>query len=97
MLVRVCAAGFMLPNSVAGALRHYPHMAGAASSLMGFIQMSIAACLGIAVGQMHDGTHLPMAAGIAFAAGGIALAWLFLVRPSLEEERLRMAAEPEGS
>ncbi len=83
------AAGFMMPNSVAGALRHYPHMAGAASSLMGFVQMSIAASLGIAVGQLHDGTHLPMAGGIGVAAGGIALAWCYLVRPGVKEDRLR--------
>ncbi len=74
------AASFMLPNAVAGALRNYPQIAGAASSLMGFVQMSIAASLGIAVGQLHDGTHFPIAAGVAVAAGGIALAWLLLVR-----------------
>ncbi len=85
------AAGFTFPNAVAGALRHYPHMAGAASSLMGFVQMGIAAGLGIAVGQLHDGTHLPMAAAIGFAAGGIALSWGFLVLPGLREDRLRIA------
>ncbi len=85
------AAGFMLPNAVAGALRHYPHMAGSASSLMGFVQMSIAAVLGIAVGQLHDGSHVPMAAAIALAAGGIAVSWQFLVRPGVRADRLRPA------
>ncbi len=84
-------AGFLLPNAVAGALRHYPHMAGAASSLMGFIQMSTAALLGIAVGQLHDGTHLPMASAIAVASVGIAAAWLGLVRPGEAQDRLRRA------
>lgn len=85
------SSGFILPNAVAGALRHYPHMAGAASSLMGFVQVGIAAGLGIAVGQLHDGTHLPMAGAIGVAAGGIALSWGFLVRPGLREDRLRLA------
>ncbi len=84
-------AGFLLPNAVAGALRHYPHMAGSASSLMGFIQMSIAALLGVAVGLLHDGTHLPMASAIAVASFGIAAAWLGLVRPGLTQDRLRRA------
>ncbi|GAB5467323.1 MAG: Bcr/CflA family multidrug efflux MFS transporter [Rhodospirillales bacterium] len=86
------ASGLMLPNAVAGALRHYPHMAGAASSLMGFIQMSIAAILGIAVGQAHDGSHLPMASAILFCALGILLSWSVLVRPGLRQDQLARAA-----
>ncbi|MEO1192998.1 MAG: multidrug effflux MFS transporter [Pseudomonadota bacterium] len=85
------ASGLLLPNGVAGALRHYPTMAGAASSLMGFIQMSFAAGLGIAVGQLHDGSALPMAGAILTTACGMLASWLFLVRPSLRQARLEPA------
>ena len=73
--------GLMLPNALAGALRHYPRMAGAASSLMGFLQMSVAAAVGIGVGQLHDGSAVPVAGAIAGAALACLLALLLLVRP----------------
>jgi DHA1 family bicyclomycin/chloramphenicol resistance-like MFS transporter len=73
--------GLMLPNALAGALRHYPRMAGAASALMGFLQMGVAAAVGIGVGQLHDGSAVPMAGAIAGAALACLLSLLLLVRP----------------
>jgi MFS transporter, DHA1 family, multidrug resistance protein len=58
-------AGIVMPNGQAGALAPFAHMAGAASALMGFLQMAIAALAGIAFGQLHDGTPLPMALLVA--------------------------------
>ena len=55
------ATGLVMPNAIAGALAPYPAMAGSASALMGVVQMSFAALVGIAVGQ-------------ALAGGGAALA-----------------------
>jgi MFS transporter, DHA1 family, multidrug resistance protein len=59
--------GMVMPNAQAGALGPFAHMAGAASALMGFLQMAIAALTGIAFGQLHDGTPLPMAALVALS------------------------------
>ena len=51
-------------------------MAGSASALLGFIQMSLAAGLGMVVGQFHTGTPLVMTAVIA----GCGLASLVVYR-----------------
>jgi MFS transporter, DHA1 family, multidrug resistance protein len=75
--------GIVMPNGQAGALGPFAHMAGAASALMGFLQMAIAALVGIAFGQFHDGTPLPMA--LLVAASGICCLASFVVlarRPS---------------
>lgn len=50
------ATGLVMPNAIGRALAPYPTMAGSASALMGFCQMSIAALVGIAVGHgLADG------------------------------------------
>ena len=75
--------GIVMPNGQAGALAPFAHMAGAASALMGFLQMAIAALVGIAFGQIHDGTPLPMA--LLVAASGVCCLASFVVlarRPS---------------
>lgn len=59
------SVGFVMPNSMAGALGPFPQMAGAASALMGFIQMALAASFGAVVGWVYDGTPLPMMMTIA--------------------------------
>jgi DHA1 family bicyclomycin/chloramphenicol resistance-like MFS transporter len=75
-------AGIVMPNGQAGALAPFAHMAGAASALMGFLQMAIAALVGIVFGQIHDGTPLPMALLVA-ASGCCALAsFVVLARPA---------------
>lgn len=65
------SVGFVMPNSMAGAIAPFPHKAGAASALLGFVQMAVASAVGILVGQLHDGSALPMMALIA-ATGTIA-------------------------
>lgn len=65
MMVFMCGVGLVMPQSMAGALANYPHMAGSASGLLGFIQMTIAAITGIFVGHGYDGTPLVMSATIA--------------------------------
>jgi len=69
--------GIVLPKSMAGALAPFPQMAGTASALLGFIQMSIAAFVGIMVGHYHDGTPRSMATSIA--AMGLLTLFSFLV------------------
>jgi len=60
--------GFVLPNAMAGALAPFPAIAGAASALLGFLQMTVGGLAGAAVGHLHDGTTLPMTATIAAMA-----------------------------
>ena len=78
-----CFAGVGLnfPNAIAGAIGPFPKMAGAASALMGFIQMSCAAAVGYGVGHLYDGTPVPMAIAMAaVGCAGLATYWL-LVKP----------------
>ncbi len=58
------ASGFMLPNSIAGAVSVRPQAAGAASGIMGFMQMGLGAATAQLVGHLLDGaqTALPLAA-----------------------------------
>lgn len=71
------SVGFIMPNSMAGAIGPFPHMAGAASALLGFTQMALSAFMGLMVGVLFDGTQMPMMAVIC-ATGTIA--WLFTRR-----------------
>jgi len=90
LFVFMIGTGLILPNAFAGAIDPYPKMAGAASALLGFCQMVIAACVGIAVGQSADGTALPMTLAIALAAFCGLAALYGLVRK-------QAAPTPEGS
>lgn len=74
------AAGLILPSAIAGALAPYPGMAGSASALMGCVQMSLAALLGILVGHAHDGSALPMALSVAMCGWLALLAWFVWLR-----------------
>lgn len=75
------ACAFLLPNGQAGAIGPYPRMAGAASSLVGFIQMSVGALAGAAVGVFFDGTTRPMMTVLFVCCLLGVVAWLGLVRP----------------
>ena len=77
------ATGIVMPNAFGGALAPYPKMAGAASALMGFVQMSLAAAVGIFVGHAYDGTAIPMTAAIALCGWGVLASYLLLVRRSV--------------
>lgn len=57
--------GFSFPNATAVAMAPFGSQAGLASALMGTVQFSVAAVAGAAVGQLHDGTPVPMALVIA--------------------------------
>lgn len=73
MALYLVSVGLILPSSMAGAIAPYPTMAGAASALVGFVQMMMAALAGALVGHIHDGTPVPMMAVVALCG---ALAWL---------------------
>ena len=65
MALYLCGLGLAMPQSMAGALMPFPQRAGAASSLLGFLQQATASAIGIVVGQMLGSSALPLAAIIA--------------------------------
>lgn len=79
MMLFMVGVGLVMPQALAGALANYPHIAGSASGLLGFIQMSVAGLLGVAVGHGYDGTPVPMALAIAASGVFCALTYLLLI------------------
>jgi DHA1 family bicyclomycin/chloramphenicol resistance-like MFS transporter len=69
MFVYVAATGFVIANSIAGALSDFPHRAGAVSALVGSIQYGGGMLGSAMVGVFADGTPWPM--GWVVALGGI--------------------------
>ena len=60
MVLYATAMGLVLPHAMAIALRPFPHIAGTASALLGFIQMSLSAGASAVVGLFLKDTALPM-------------------------------------
>jgi len=54
------AMGLVLPNAMAVALRPFPHIAGTASALLGFVQMSLSAAATATVGAYLVDTAVPL-------------------------------------
>lgn len=88
MFFYLIATGINLPNAMAGAIGPFPKMAGVASALMGFIQMSMGAGVGFVVGKLHDGSTVPMTAAIAAAGWGVFLVYWGMVRGLRRQERV---------
>ena len=76
------ATGLVMLNATGAALAPYPKMAGSASALMGFVQMALAAAVGIAVGHAYDGTAIPMTGAIALCGWAVLASYFFFVRPA---------------
>lgn len=74
--------GMASPNSQAGAIGPFPKAAGAASSLLGFLQMSVAAGAGAVLGHLAARTALPMTIAILLTVLAMCLSYWFLVRPT---------------
>lgn len=86
----MAAVGIVLPQSIAGSLTPFPHMAGAASSLFGCAQMTMAALAGALVGYTFDGTQLPLALIIC----GCGVLTLFAAAPATRMGRRVTQAVP---
>jgi MFS transporter, DHA1 family, multidrug resistance protein len=71
--------GLVLPPGMAGAVGPFPQMAGLASAVLGFFQMAVAALVGIAVGQLYDGTPVPMTSAIGLMGSLGCLAFALMV------------------
>jgi len=78
MALYLVSVGFILPNATAGAMAPHQDMAGAASALLGFVQMAMAASAGMLVGYLHDGTPIPMMMVVTVCGF---LGWVFTKHP----------------
>jgi DHA1 family bicyclomycin/chloramphenicol resistance-like MFS transporter len=76
------ASGFMLPSALAGAVSVRPQAAGAASGIVGFMQMGLGAATAQLIGHLLDGaqTALPLAAIVLTLCACSLLAFFALVR-----------------
>lgn len=81
MMIYMVGVGVGLPQSMAGALLPFPERAGAASSLMGFTQMVLAAGVGMLVGHGLGGSAWPLA--IAVLVMGVASLVIYLATRSV--------------
>lgn len=82
VVVYFLGTGITLSNALAGAVGPFPSMAGLASALLGFIQMSVAAGVGIVVGHSVATDQTPMMLAIALTGAGALLAHRFLALPT---------------
>lgn len=74
------AHSFIVPAVTTGAIVPFADAAGAASSLLGFLQFLAAAAAAAIVGLLDDGTPMPMAAGICLCAFGTLWTYAALIR-----------------
>lgn len=74
------ATGLVMPNAIARALAPYPAMAGSASALMGFVQMTLAAGVGVAVGHALAAGAQALAVAVALCSVLALLSYLALIR-----------------
>ncbi|MBM3547561.1 MAG: multidrug effflux MFS transporter [Alphaproteobacteria bacterium] len=80
-VVVMIGIGFTLPAGIAGAIGSYPRMAGAASAMVGFLQLGIAAAVGAGVGHILDDTTRPMMTAIAaVSVAGFATFYALVLR-----------------
>jgi DHA1 family bicyclomycin/chloramphenicol resistance-like MFS transporter len=86
MAIYLVGLGLTLPQAIAGAMQPYKDRAGAASSLLGFLQQGGAALCGVAVGQVLGESAWPMA--IAVALTGLASVALFVTTRGVRERAL---------
>jgi DHA1 family bicyclomycin/chloramphenicol resistance-like MFS transporter len=87
MYLYAVGVGAVMPNAFAGGIAPFPHMAGLASALLGFAQMTGAALYSIAVSRFYDGTARPMAFAIACAGVACLVSALALRRTGPERDK----------
>jgi len=73
--------GFIMPLCFSGALAPYPQVAGTASSLIGFVQASISALVGVLVAVVHDGTAAPIMGLMFVLMVASAVVFVTVLRP----------------
>jgi DHA1 family bicyclomycin/chloramphenicol resistance-like MFS transporter len=75
LLLNLSAGGIVSPNIAAIVMAPFGEVAGSASALLGTIQFGVGAGAGALVGVFHNGTALPMTAGIAGCAFASFAVW----------------------
>ena len=81
MYIFMLGHGIHQPCGQSGAVGPFPHAAGAASALNGFLMMVVAFAIGQWLGTHMDGTVLPLTSGIWFWSTLIAAsAWTLVQR-----------------
>ncbi|MGH6719264.1 MAG: multidrug effflux MFS transporter [Alphaproteobacteria bacterium] len=80
IFVAIATLGFLLPNTTALAMAPFGDMAGVAAALLGTLQFAFAAVTSMAIGLVHDGTAVPLAATMAACAAAGLAANLLLTR-----------------
>lgn len=87
MTAYMVAFGTIMPQSTASALGPFREIAGLASAVLGFLQMTLGSLVGIIVGITHNNTTLPLA--IVIAGTGLATLAAHI--------RVGRISSPEGS
>jgi MFS transporter, DHA1 family, multidrug resistance protein len=80
LFLNLSVAGIISPNIAAIAMAPFGEIAGSASALLGTIQFGVGAAAGALVGLFHNGTAVPMTAGIALCALASLTVWKTLAR-----------------
>jgi DHA1 family bicyclomycin/chloramphenicol resistance-like MFS transporter len=73
-------AGFIFPNAQAGAIAPFPEKAGAASALIGFMQMAAASGAGVIAIHAYDGTANTLAVAVLLLNLALLASHVALVR-----------------
>jgi DHA1 family bicyclomycin/chloramphenicol resistance-like MFS transporter len=81
-------AGFIFPNAQAGAIAPFPEKAGAASALIGFMQMAFASLAGVLATAAYDGTANTLAFAVLILNLLLLASYLALVLPRARRQRL---------
>ena len=68
MAAYMFAFSFIVPAGQAAAMSIFPDIAGAASSMLGFVQLALSALTGLLVGHFADGTQVPMVVAIGLVS-----------------------------
>ena len=66
--INLCLLGFMGANFGSIAMQPFFNSAGAASSVQAAIRMLLGATMGITIGQLYDGTALPLAMALLLSS-----------------------------
>jgi DHA1 family bicyclomycin/chloramphenicol resistance-like MFS transporter len=92
MIAFMVGFGLLHPNAMAGAIGPHASRAGAASALLGFVQLGSAALVGVAVGHTLGNSAMPMVLAIFLSGVACFTAYMSLVRPA--SQRLPIEGPP---
>ncbi|EPJ47270.1 MAG: hypothetical protein OFPII_14610 [Osedax symbiont Rs1] len=85
MSLVACSNGIAIPNGMSGAISAVPKLAGTASGLAGFMQISLGAAITFIVGYFHNGTATPMVVCMVVSAIFSVLFFMLMVQDESEK------------